>query len=66
MKTSILVAAIVACTLSAPVVFGAELKVKALSPAEDATQKTVLIGRNAKAGPAARSVICGREVIVPR
>ena len=26
----------------------------------------VLIGRNAKAGPAARSVIRGREVIVPR
>lgn len=26
----------------------------------------VLIGRNAKTGPAARSVIRGREVIVPR
>lgn len=47
MKTSILVAAIVACALSAPIVFGAELKVKVLSPAEDATQKTVLVGRNA-------------------
>ena len=47
MKTSMLVVAIVACTLSAPVVFGAELKVKTLSPAEDATQKTVLIGRTA-------------------
>ena len=45
MKTSIPVAAIVACALSAPIAFGAELKVKALSPAEDATQKTVLIGR---------------------
>lgn len=45
MKTSIPVATIVACALSAPVVFGAELKVKALSPAEDVTQKTVLIGR---------------------
>lgn len=32
-----------------PTAFGAELKVKALSPAEDATQKTVLIGRNVAA-----------------
>ena len=32
-----------------PAAFGAELKVKALSPAEDATQKTVLIGRNVAA-----------------
>ena len=46
MKTSILAATIVACAVSAPMVFGAELKVKALSPAEDATQTTVLIGRN--------------------
>jgi hypothetical protein len=33
--------------LTQPTAFGAELKVKALSPAEDATRKTVLIGRNA-------------------
>jgi uncharacterized protein involved in high-affinity Fe2+ transport len=46
MKISILTAAIVACAVSAPMAFGAELKVKTLSPAEDATQKTVLIGRN--------------------
>ena len=46
MKTSILTAAIIASAFCAPVVFGAELKVKALSPAEDATQTTVLIGRN--------------------
>jgi uncharacterized protein involved in high-affinity Fe2+ transport len=45
MKISILVAAIVACSLSAPMAFGAELEVKTLSPAEDATRKTVLIGR---------------------
>lgn len=45
MKTSILIAAGVACALAAPVIFGADLKVKLLSPAEDATQKTVLIGR---------------------
>lgn len=49
MKTSMLVVAIVTCALSTPIVFGAELKVKALSPAEDATQKTVLIGRNVAA-----------------
>lgn len=47
MKYSILNAAIVAAALSTSLVSGAELKVKALSPAEDATQKTVLIGRNA-------------------
>jgi len=46
MKTRMLVAAIVACAVSAPVAFGAEPKVKTLSPAQDATQKTVLIGRN--------------------
>ena len=32
-----------------PTAFGAEFKVKMLSPAEDATQKTVLIGRNVAA-----------------
>ena len=47
MKTSILIAAIIACTLSAPMAFAAEPKVKVLSPAEDPTQKTVLVGRNA-------------------
>ena len=46
MKTSIMNAAIIASAFCAPVVFGAELKVKALSPAQDATQQTVLIGRN--------------------
>lgn len=45
MKTPILLAASVACALSASVAFAADLKVKLLSPAEDATQKTVLIGR---------------------
>ena len=47
MKTSLLTAALVAGALCAPLVSGAELKVKTLSPSEDATQKTVLIGRNA-------------------
>jgi uncharacterized protein involved in high-affinity Fe2+ transport len=47
MKTALLTAAIVAGTLSTSLVFGAEPQVKTLSPAEDATQKTVLIGRNA-------------------
>ena len=46
MKTSMLLAAVITCTLSAPVVFAAEPKAKLLSPAEDATKKTVLIGRN--------------------
>lgn len=46
MKNSILNAAIVAGALCAPLAFGAELKVKTLSPAQDATQKTVLLGRN--------------------
>lgn len=32
-----------------PTAFGAEFKLKVLSPAEDATQKTVLIGRNVAA-----------------
>lgn len=47
MKTSLLVATLMAGALCAPLASGAEPKVKALSPAEDATQKTVLIGRNA-------------------
>ena len=47
MKTSLLVAAIIACTLSAPMASAAELKVKVLSPAEDPSKKTVLVGRNA-------------------
>jgi uncharacterized protein involved in high-affinity Fe2+ transport len=47
MKKSILAAAIIACAVSAPMAFGAELKVKKLSPAQDATQETVLIGRAA-------------------
>lgn len=47
MKTALLTAAIVAGTLSTSLVSGAELQVKTLSPPEDATQKTVLIGRNA-------------------
>ena len=46
MKTLILVTAILAGAVSAPIAFGAELKIKALSPAEDATEKTVLIGRS--------------------
>ncbi len=47
MTSPILNAAIVAVALYAPMVYGAEPQVKTLSPAEDATQKTVLIGRNA-------------------
>lgn len=47
MKTSPLVATLVAGALSAPLAFGAELKVKTLSPALDAAHETVLIGRNA-------------------
>ena len=46
MKTSLLTAALIAGALCAPAVFGADLKVKALSPAQDATQQTLLIGRN--------------------
>ena len=45
MKIPFLVSAIIAGTLSAQVAFAAEPKVKVLSPAEDATKKTVLIGR---------------------
>lgn len=47
MKTTLLMATLVASALSAPQVFGAEPKVKILSPAQDATQQTVLVGRNA-------------------
>ena len=47
MKTSLLMATLVASALSAPHAFSAEPTVKTLSPAQDATQQTVLIGRNA-------------------
>ena len=47
MKTSPLMVALLASALCAPPVFGAEPKVKVLSPALDATQQTVLVGRNA-------------------
>lgn len=38
---------IAAIALAQPAAFSAELKIKTLSPSEDATRKTVLIGRNA-------------------
>lgn len=46
MNNALLTVAIIAGALCAPLAFGAEPKIKTLSPAEDATQKTVLIGRN--------------------
>jgi uncharacterized protein involved in high-affinity Fe2+ transport len=47
MKTALLMATLVVSALSAPQAFGAEPQVKTLSPAQDATQQTVLVGRNA-------------------
>jgi hypothetical protein len=44
-KTSVKIVSVVALGFLAPVAYGAELKVKVLSPAVDAARTTVLIGR---------------------
>ena len=46
MKNSLMVTALAAALTFGPIAQGAEPKVKVLSAVEDATQKTVLIGRN--------------------
>ena len=61
MRTSLLLATLLVSALSPMLVQGAESEIKILSPAEDATKKTVLIGRTAVDGMSITLEIEGAE-----